>query len=144
MNSKLLNYVDDLVKDRLTLLEERKIDSSWINEDEDLKASTEEEIKLCNEVSKQINIELFDHYIFSLKSRTISIYEKEYKDKEDFKKDYLKGVYFYDTDSYENGNYISKKEVDQENIRLIYIFDKHIGTLKFDTEKLKFISINDI
>ena len=49
MNSKLLNYVDDLVKDRLTLLEERKIDSSWINEDEDLKASTEEEIKLCNE-----------------------------------------------------------------------------------------------
>ncbi len=49
MNSKLLNYVDDLVKDRLTLLEERKIDSAWINESEDLKASTEEEIKLCNE-----------------------------------------------------------------------------------------------
>ncbi len=49
MNSKLLNYVDDLVKDRLTLLEERKIDSSWKNENEDLKASTEEEINLCNE-----------------------------------------------------------------------------------------------
>ena len=49
MNSKLLNYVDDLVKDQLTLLEERKIDSSWKNEDEDLKASTEEEIRLCNE-----------------------------------------------------------------------------------------------
>ena len=144
MNSKLLNYVDDLVKDRLTLLEERKIDSSWKNEDEDLKASTEEEIKLCNEVSKQIDIELFDHYIFSLKSRTISIYEKKYKNKEDFKKDYLKGEYFYDTDSYENGNYISKKEVDLEKIRLINIFDEHIGTLKFDTKKLKFISINDI
>ena len=49
MNSKLLNYVDDLIKDRLTLLEERKTDESWENEDEDLKASTEEEIKLCNE-----------------------------------------------------------------------------------------------
>ena len=49
MNSKLLNYVDDLVKDRLTLLEERKIDSSQKNEDEYLKASTEEEIRLCNE-----------------------------------------------------------------------------------------------
>ncbi len=49
MNSKLLNYVDDLVKDRLTLLEERKIDSSWKNEDEDLKADTEKEIELCNE-----------------------------------------------------------------------------------------------
>ena len=49
MNSKLLNYVDDLVKDRLTLLEERKTDESWKNENEDLKASTEEEIKLCNE-----------------------------------------------------------------------------------------------
>jgi len=144
MNSKLLNYVDDLVKDRLTLLEERKTDESWKNENEDLKADTEEEIKLCNEVSKQIDIELFDHYIFSLKSRTISIYEKKYKNKEDFKKDYLKGEYFYDTDSYENGNYISKKEVDLEKIRLINIFDEHIGTLKFDTKKLKFISINDI
>ena len=49
MNPKLLIYVDDLVKDRLTLLEERKIDSSWKNESEDLKAETEEEIKLCNE-----------------------------------------------------------------------------------------------
>ena len=49
MNSKLLNYVDDLVKDRLTLLEERKIDSSWKNENEDLKADTEKEIELCNE-----------------------------------------------------------------------------------------------
>ena len=49
MNSKLLNYVDDLVKDRLTLLEERKTDESWKNENEDLKADTEEEIKLCNE-----------------------------------------------------------------------------------------------
>jgi|TARA_R100000479_G_scaffold163833_1_gene102470 hypothetical protein len=143
MNSKLLNYVDDLVKDRLTLLEERKIDSSWINEDEDLKASTEEEIKLCNEVSKQIDIELFDHYIFSLKSHTIGM-NKKYKDKEDFKKDYLKGEYFYDKDSYENGNYISKKELDEDNVQLIKIFDDSIGCLNFDTRKLKFIKMGDI
>jgi len=144
MNSKLLNYVDDLVKDRLTLLEERKIDSSWKNEDEDLKADTEEEIKKCDEILNEIKQELFNKYCFSLKSRTIGIYEKKYKDKEDFKKDYLKGEYFYDKDSYENGNYISKKEVDLEKIRLIYIFDEHIGSLIFDTKKLKFISINDI
>ena len=144
MNTKLLNYVDDLIKDRLTLLEERKIDSSWKNEDEDLKTSTEEEIKKCDEILNEIKKELFHKYCFSLKSRTISIYEKKYKDKEDFKKDYLKGEYFYDKDSYENGHYISKKEVDLEKIRLIYIFDEHIGTLRFDTEKLKFISINDI
>ena len=143
MNSKLLNYVDDLVKDRLTLLEERKIDSSWKNEDKDLKASTEEEIKLCNEVSKQIDIELFDNYIFSLKSHTIGM-NKKYKDKEEFIKDYLKGEYFYDKDSYENGNYISKKELDEDNVQLIKIFDDSIGCLKFDTRKLKFISINDI
>ena len=143
MNSKLLNYVDDLVKDRLTLLEERKIDSSWINEDEDLKVSTEEEIKLCNEVSKQIDIELFDHYIFSLKSHTIGM-NKKYKDKEDFKKDYLKGEYFYDKDSYENGNYISKKELDEDNVQLIKIFDDSIGCLNFDTRKLKFIKMGDI
>ena len=49
MNSKLLNFIDGIVNDRLTLLEERKIDSSWKNEDEDLKADTKEEIKLCNE-----------------------------------------------------------------------------------------------
>ena len=49
MNSKLLIYVDCIINDRLRLLEERKIDSSWINEDEDLKASTEKEIELCNE-----------------------------------------------------------------------------------------------
>tara|TARA_B100000123_G_scaffold269100_1_gene244683 strand:- start:1603 stop:2034 length:432 start_codon:yes stop_codon:yes gene_type:complete len=143
MNSKLLNYVDDLVKDRLTLLEERKIDFSWINEDEDLKADTEKEIKLCNEVSKQIDIELFDWYIFSLKSHTIGM-NKKYKNKEEFKEDYLKGEYFYDKDSYENGNYISKKELDKDNVELIEIFDDSIGCLKFDTRKLKFISIGDI
>ena len=49
MNSKLLNYIDDLVRDHLELMELRKTDKSWINESEDLKASTEEEIKLCNE-----------------------------------------------------------------------------------------------
>jgi len=49
MNSKLLNFIDGIVNDRLTLLEERKIDSSWKNENENLKADTEEEIKLCNE-----------------------------------------------------------------------------------------------
>ena len=69
---------------------------------------------------------------------------KKYKDKEEFKKDYLKGEYFYDTDSYENGNYISKKEVELEKIRLINIFDDHIGTLIFDTKKLKFIKLGDI
>ena len=69
---------------------------------------------------------------------------KKYKDKEEFKKDYLNGEYFYDKDSYYNGEYISKKEVDLEKIRLINIFDEHIGCLIFDTEKLKFISINDM
>ena len=49
MNSKLLNFIDDIVNERLTLLKERKTDESWKNEDKDLKASTEEEIKLCNE-----------------------------------------------------------------------------------------------
>ncbi len=144
MKPDLLNYIDDVVNERLTLLHERESDPTWKNESEDLKADTKEEIKKCNEVLNEIKQELFDHYIFSLKSRTISIYEKKYKDKEEFKKDYIKGEYFYDTDSYENGNYISKKEVDLEKIRLIYIFDEHIGTLKFDTRKLKFISINDI
>ena len=144
MKPDLLNYIDDVVNERLTLLHERESDPTWKNESEDLKADTKEEIKKCNEVLNEIKQELFDHYIFSLKSRTISIYEKKYKDKEEFKKDYIKGEYFYDTDSYENGNYISKKEVDLEKIRLIYIFDEHIGTLKFDPRKLKFISINDI
>ena len=49
MNSKLLNYIDDLVRDHLELMELRKTDESWNHESEDLKASTEEEIKLCNE-----------------------------------------------------------------------------------------------
>ena len=37
MNSKLLNFIDDIVNERLTLLEERKTDESWKNEDKDLK-----------------------------------------------------------------------------------------------------------
>ena len=49
MKPELLDYIDDLVRDHLELLELRKTDKSWKNEDEDLKASTEEEIKLCNE-----------------------------------------------------------------------------------------------
>ena len=143
MKPDLLNYIDDVVNERLTLLHERESDPTWINESDDLKAETEEEIKLCNEVSKQIDIELFDHYIFSLKSHTIGM-NKKYKNKEEFKEDYLKGEYFYDKDSYENGNYISKKELDKDNVQLIKIFDDSIGCLNFDTRKLKFISINDI
>ena len=144
MRPDLLNYIDDVINERLTLLHEREIDPTWKDESEDLKESTKEEIKLCNEVSKQIDIELFNNYCFSLKSRTIGMYEKKYQDKEDFKKDYLKGEYFYDKDSYENGNYISKKELDEDNVQLIKIFDDSIGCLNFDTRKLKFISINDI
>ena len=144
MKLELLNYIDDLVRDHLELLELRESDPTWKDESEDLKESTKEEIKLCNEVSKEIDRELFNNYCFSLKSRTIGMYEKKYKDKEDFKRDYLKGEYFYDKDSYENGNYISKKEVEQEKIRLLYIFEDVIGNLIFDTKKLKFISINDI
>ena len=143
MKPDLLNYIDDVVNERLTLLHERESDPTWKNESEDLRESTKKEIKLCNEVSKQIDIELFDHYIFSLKSHTIGM-NKKYKDKEDFKKDYLKGEYFYDKDNYENGNYISKKELDKDNVQLIKIFDDSIGCLNFDTRKLKFISINDI
>ena len=49
MKPDLLNYIDDLVRDHLELMELRKTNESWKNENEDLKASTEEEIKLCNE-----------------------------------------------------------------------------------------------
>tara|TARA_R100001129_G_scaffold175318_1_gene148277 strand:+ start:438 stop:629 length:192 start_codon:yes stop_codon:yes gene_type:complete len=49
MKPELLNYIDDLVRDHLELMELRKTDKSWKNESEDLKVSTEEEIKLCNE-----------------------------------------------------------------------------------------------
>ena len=143
MKPDLLNYIDDLVRDHLELLELRESNPTWKNESEDIKESTKEEIKLCNEVSKQIDIELFDWYVFSLKSHTIGM-NKKYKNKEEFKEDYLKGEYFYDKDSYENGNYISKKELDKDNVQLIKIFDDSIGCLNFDTRKLKFISINDI
>ena len=143
MNSKLLAFLEDLVsQERMIKFNENKYHENDISES--LKAENERKIRLCDEVLNEIKKELFSQYCFSLKSRTIGMYEKKYQDKEDFKKDYLKGEYFYDTDSYENGNYISKKEVDLEKIRLINIFDEHIGTLKFDTEKLKFISINDI
>ena len=144
MKPDLLNYIDDLVRDHLELLELRESDPTWKNESEDIKESTKEEIKLCNEVSKEIDKELFNNYCFSLKSRTIGTYEKKYKNKEDFKKDYLKGEYFYDKDSYENGHYISKKEIELEKIRLLYIYESVLGNLIFDTKKLKFISINDI
>tara|TARA_R100000426_G_scaffold34472_2_gene27767 strand:- start:111 stop:545 length:435 start_codon:yes stop_codon:yes gene_type:complete len=144
MKSELLNYIDDLVRDHLELLELRESDPTWKDESEDIKESTKDEIKLCNEISKEIDKELFSQYCFSLKSRTIGMYEKKYKNKEDFKKDYIKGEYFYDKDSYENGHYISKKEIDLEKIRLLYIYEDVIGNLIFDTKKLKFISINDI
>ncbi len=49
MKPDLLNYIDDLVRDHLELLELREKDSSWKNESEDIKESTKEEIKLCNE-----------------------------------------------------------------------------------------------
>ena len=49
MKPELLNFIDDLVRDHLELMELRKTDKSWINESEDLKASTEKEIELCNE-----------------------------------------------------------------------------------------------
>ena len=49
MKPELLNYIDDLVRDHLELMQLRKMDKSWSHESEDLKASTEEEIKLCNE-----------------------------------------------------------------------------------------------
>ena len=49
MKPELLNFIDDLVRDHLELMELRKTDKSWINESEDLKADTEKEIELCNE-----------------------------------------------------------------------------------------------
>ena len=64
MRPDLLNYIDDVINERLTLLHEREIDPTWKDESEDLKESTKEEIKLCNEVSKQIDIELFNNYCF--------------------------------------------------------------------------------
>ena len=143
MKPKSLAFLEDLVsEERMIKFNENKYHENDISES--LKAENERKIKLCDEILYEIKKELFSQYCFSLKSRTISIYEKKYKDKEDFKKDYLKGEYFYDTDSYENGNYISKKEVELEKIRLINIFDDHIGTLIFDTKKLKFIKLGDI
>ena len=142
MNSKLLAFLEDLVsQERMIKFNENKYHENDISEE--LKIQNEKRIRLCDEVLKQIDIELFDHYIFSLKSHTIGM-NKKYKDKEEFKKDYLNGEYFYDKDSYENGNYISKKELDEDNVQLIKIFDDSIGCLNFDTRKLKFISINDI
>ena len=143
MKPELLNYIDDVINERLTLLHERESDPTWINESEDLKSSTEEEIKKCDEILNEIKKELFHKYCFSLKSNTIGM-NKKYKDKEEFKKDYLNGEYFYDKDSYENGHYISKKEIELEKIRLLYIYENVLGNLIFDTKKLKFISINDI
>ena len=49
MKPELLNYIDNVVNERLTLLHERESDPTWINESEDIKESTKEEIKLCNE-----------------------------------------------------------------------------------------------
>ena len=49
MRPDLLNYIDDLVRDHLELLELRETDPTWIDESEDIKESTKEEIKLCNE-----------------------------------------------------------------------------------------------
>ena len=143
MNSKLLAFLEDLVsQERMIKFNENKYHENDISES--LKAENERKIRLCDEVLNEIKKELFNNYCFSLKSRTIGMYEKKYQDKEDFKKDYLKGEYFYDKDSYYNGEYISKKEVDLERIRLLYIYEDVIGNLIFDTEKLKFISINDI
>ena len=49
MKPDLLNYIDDLVRDHLELLELRETDKTWKDESEDIKESTKEEIKLCNE-----------------------------------------------------------------------------------------------
>ena len=143
MKPKLLAFLEDLVsQERMIKFNENKYHMNDISES--LKAENERKIKLCDEVLCEIKKELFSQYCFSLKSRTIGIHERKYKDKEEFKKDYLAGEYFYDKDSYENGHYISKKEVELEKIQLIWIFDEHIGTLRFDTQKLKFIKIGDI
>ena len=143
MKPELLGFLEDLVSEtRMNAINENQVYENDLSEN--FKCENEKKIRLCDEVLRHIKQELFDNYCFSLKRRTISIYDKKYKNKEEFKKDYLNGEYFYDKDSYYNGEYISKKEVDLEKIRLINIFDEHIGCLIFDTEKLKFISINDI
>ena len=49
MKPDLLNYIDGVVNERLTLLQERESDPTWKDESEDLRESTKEEIKLCNE-----------------------------------------------------------------------------------------------
>ena len=143
MKPELLGYLEDLVsQERMIRYNENQYHENDISEE--LKCENEKKIRLCDQVLSEIKRELFNNYCFSLKSRTIGMYEKKYKDKEEFKKDYLNGEYFYDKDSYENGNYISKKEIDLEKIRLLYIYEDILGNLIFDTKKLKFISINDI
>ena len=143
MKPELLGFLEDLVsQERMIRHNENQYHENDISEE--LKCENEKKIRLCDQVLSEIKRELFNNYCFSLKSRTIGMYEKKYKDKEEFKKDYLNGEYFYDKDSYENGNYISKKEIDLEKIRLLYIYEDILGNLIFDTKKLKFISINDI
>jgi len=142
MKPELLGFLDDLISEtRMKAINENQVYENDISEE--LKCENEKKIRLCDDVLRHIKQELFDNYLFSLKSHTIGM-NKKYKDKEEFKKDYLNGEYFYDKDSYYNGEYISKKELDEQKVRLILIFDKHIGCLKFDTKKLKFISIDDI
>ena len=53
MKPDLLNYIDDLVRDHLELLELRESDPTWKDESKDIKESTKEEIKLCNEFLKE-------------------------------------------------------------------------------------------
>ena len=142
MKPELLGFLEDLVsQERMIRHNENQYHENDISEE--LKCENEKKIRLCDQVLSEIKRELFNNYCFSLKSNTIGM-NKKYKDKEEFKKDYLNGEYFYDKDSYENGNYISKKEIDLEKIRLLYIYEDILGNLIFDTKKLKFISINDI
>ncbi len=54
MKPELLNYIDDLVRDHLELLELRESDPTWKNESEDLRESTKEEIKKCDEILNEI------------------------------------------------------------------------------------------
>ena len=54
MKPDLLNYIDDVVNERLTLLHERENNPTWINESEDLRESTKEEIKKCDEILNEI------------------------------------------------------------------------------------------
>lgn len=137
MKSELLGFLDDLVSEtRMKAINENQVYENDLSES--FKCENEKKIRLCDDVLRHIEIELFDNYLSSLKSHTI-VLDKKYKNKEEFIEDYKNNEYFYDMDSYHNGDYINKKELEYNKTDIIRFFDDNLGCLIFDCKKLEFI-----